>query len=294
MNSKLRKACHRKAMHRNRYFRHGRTKDLWNKYRKTRNEVTKLKTISMKNYFSERCNNENYVKNPTQYRKTIKPFLAKMKEPRNNVTLQQNGKIINDPSIVSNIFNNCFRTVAMEIGNESPLSEVESLDEFFQIYEDRKSVKNIHSNKQQDISFNFNEVPVSKVKSLIQEIDHRKACGFDNMPPKLLKSAANELVSTVTTLVNKCVYMSHCPCELKKSELSHLCKDKDDLLTQNYWPLSVLTCLSKKIEKIYNEQLNDHFKNVLSVLLSAFRKHYGCEHVLTKLIEDCKHAPDEN
>ena len=120
MNSKLRKACHRKAMHRNRYFRHGRTKDLWNKYRKTRNEVTKLKTISMKNYFSERCNNENYVKNPTQYRKTIKPFLAKMKEPRNNVTLQQNGKIINDPSIVSNIFNNYFRTVAMEIGNESP------------------------------------------------------------------------------------------------------------------------------------------------------------------------------
>ena len=57
----------------------------------------------MKNYFSERCNNENFVKKPTQYWKTIKPFLAdKMKEPRNNVALQQNGKIINDPSIVSN------------------------------------------------------------------------------------------------------------------------------------------------------------------------------------------------
>ena len=47
-------------------------------------------------------------------------------------------------------------------------------------------------------------------------------------------------------------------------------------------------------EKVYNEQLNDHFKNVLSVLLSAFRKHYGCEHVLTKLVEDCKHTLDEN
>ena len=252
MNSKLRKACHRKAMHRNKYFRHGRTKELWNKYRKTRNEVTKLKTVSMKNYFSERCNNENFVKNPTQYWKTIKPFLAdKIKEPRNNVTLQQNGKIINDPSIVSNIFNNYFRTVAMEIGNESPLSEEESLDEIFQIYEDHNSVKNIHSNKQQDISFNFNEVTVSKVRSLIQEIDHRKACGFDNMPPKLLKSAANELAPAVTTLVNKSVSMSHFPCELKKSELSPLFKDKDDLLTQNYRPLSVLSSLSKIFEKIY-------------------------------------------
>ena len=28
----------------------------------------------------------------------------------------------------------------------------------------------------------------------------------------------------------------------------------------------------------------------MSVLSSAFRTHYGCEHVLTKLIEDCKHA----
>ena len=52
----------------------------------------------MKNYFSERCDNENFVKKPTQYWKTIKPFLAdEMKEPRNNVTLQQNGKIINNP-----------------------------------------------------------------------------------------------------------------------------------------------------------------------------------------------------
>ena len=152
----------------------------------------------MKKYFSKRCNNENFVKKTNAVLENDQAFLAdKMKEPRNNVTLQQNDKIINDPSIVSNIFNNYFRTVAMEIGNESPLSEEESLDEIFQIYEDHKSVKNIHSNKQQDISFNFNEVPVSKVRSLIQEIDHRKACGFDNMPPKLLKSAATELAPAV-------------------------------------------------------------------------------------------------
>ena len=102
--------------------------------------------------------------------------------------LEQNGEIINDPSTVSKIFNNYFSTVAMGIGNEAPLSGEESLDEIFQIYKDHKY---IYSNKQQNISFNFNEVPVSKVKSLIQEIDHRKACGFNNMPPKLLKSATN-------------------------------------------------------------------------------------------------------
>ena len=112
----------------------------------------------MKNYFSERCDNENFVKKiQRSIAKQSIPFLAdKMKEPRNNVTLQQNGKIINDPS---NMFNNYFRTVTMEIGNESPLSVGrKSLDENFQMYEDHESVKNIYNNKQQYISFNFNEV----------------------------------------------------------------------------------------------------------------------------------------
>ena len=76
--------------------------------------------------------------------KLIKPFLAgKMKEPRNNVTLQQNDKIINSdkrPTTVSNIFYNYLSTMAMEIGNEAPLSEEESLDEMLQIYEEHKRI----------------------------------------------------------------------------------------------------------------------------------------------------------
>ena len=104
----------------------------------------------------------------------------------------------------------------MKIENESPLLEEEGPDEIFQIYEDHKSVKSIYSNKEQDILFNFNEVPFSKIKSLIQAIDHRKACGFDDMPPKPLKSAVNELAPAVTTFVNKSVSLSHFPCEVKK------------------------------------------------------------------------------
>ena len=57
--------------------------------------------------------------------------------------------------------------MAIEIEDKFPLWEEESLDEIFQIYEDLKSVTNIQSNKQQDISFNFNEVPVSKIRYLV-------------------------------------------------------------------------------------------------------------------------------
>ena len=58
--SKLRKACLNKAMLRNKYFNYGRTKYLWDRYRKIRNQVTKLKATPMNSYFSEKCNPETF------------------------------------------------------------------------------------------------------------------------------------------------------------------------------------------------------------------------------------------
>ena len=74
--------------------------------------------------------------------------------------------------------------------------------------------------------------------------------------------------------------------------LSPLYKCKDDLIFTNCRPVSVLTSLSKLFERVYNDQMAKHFMELLSSFLSAFRKHFGCHHVLTKLIDDCKSALD--
>ena len=83
------------------------------------------------------------------------------------------------------------------------------------------------------------------------------------------------------------------PHELKKSETSPLYKGQNNLEPQNYRPLSVLTFLSKTFERVYNDQMGVYFNDILSTLLSAFRKRYGCHHVLTKLMENSKQALDD-
>ena len=60
------------------------------------------------------------------------------------------------------------------------------------------------------------------------------------------------------------------PYYVKKSELSPLYTNKDNLITDNYRPLSILPSLSKMFEKICNQQLYEYFKLILSDLLSAF------------------------
>ena len=139
---------------------------------------------------------------------------------------------------------------------------------------------------------NFLVSVLKKVKRMLNDIESSKAAVFDNIPPKFLKSASQELAEPVTNLVNQSIRISHFPHDLKKAELSPLYKCKDDLMFTNYRPVSVLTSLSKLFERVYNDQMAKHFMELLSLFLSAFRKHFGCHHVLTKLIDDCKSALD--
>ena len=93
--------------------------------------------------------------------------------------------------------------------------------------------------------------------------------------------------------MNMSLSLSCFPHQLKKSETSPLYTGQNNLAPQNYRPLSVLTCSSKIFERGYNDQMGVYLEDVLSTLLSAFRKWHGCHHVLKKLMENSKQALDE-
>ena len=98
MNSKLRKACLHKAMLRKNYFKHGRTSQSWERYRKSRNNVTNLKAVSMNTYFHESCNSDSFRNNPRQYWRTIKPYMTdKCKTSNQDISLFHENKLVNDP-----------------------------------------------------------------------------------------------------------------------------------------------------------------------------------------------------
>ena len=217
----------------------------------------------------------------------------KSKSCNENITLKHNGKIVNNPDDVCDIFNGYFTNVALEIGSEEILNEDEELDQIFKMYQNHASIARIQEHVSIDSPFKFTNVSIGEVKSLLRNIDSSKATGYDTIPPKLVKAAANELAQPISSLVNMSLSLSRFPHELKKSETSPLYKGQNSLEPQNYRPLSVLTCLSKIFERVYNDQMGVYFKDILSTLLSAFRKRYGCPHVLTKLMENVKQALDE-
>ena len=99
MNSKLRKAMHKRNMLRNKYKK-GPVE--WDVYRIQRNITTSIYKKSQATYFSERC--EGGAKNK-KFWKTIKPFLTSKQPSCQNIILKEDDKIITDEREICDIFN---------------------------------------------------------------------------------------------------------------------------------------------------------------------------------------------
>ena len=280
MNSKLRKACHTKSILGNQYFRGGRMKDQWESYWKSRNAATKWKAESMKRYFEDKCNPMYSTVKQNVFWDSIKPFMTeKVKHDNKLICLKIDNSIISRPAAVCNAFSNYFSSIASSFGNnDDALKEFEDIESILAAHSDHPSIRCIQENFANSMPFDFTEITVQNMRSLIREMNP-KGAGFDNIPPKILKIASDELAEPIAALLNDSIRTFEFPGDLKMSELLPLIKNKDSLYRGNYQPVNIL-------------QLRKHFDDILSSLLAAFRKNHGCQHVLVKLIEDCKIALD--
>lgn len=119
MNGELRRAIYVKRKLRNSFFKY-RTDKNWEKYRKQRNLVTKLKRNSMQIYFFERCGGGPKSKH---FWPTIKPFLSSKNTAKNDaqIILNENDTLITDQNKVCNILNDFYVNIAQNIGINSDI-----------------------------------------------------------------------------------------------------------------------------------------------------------------------------
>ena len=106
-----------------------------------------------------------------------------------------------------------------------------------------------------------------------------QSAGHDNIPARMVKTAAKELSLPTMNIVNQTIRDAKFPLSMKLSVIAPIFKTSDVLDTDNHRPVNVLPCLSKIVERIYYEQLYAFCSDILSTFLATFRKMYGCHHV---------------
>ena len=144
--------------------------------------------------------------------------------------------------------------------------------------------------------FEFQKVSESYVKTLLKKVDPSKSTAFDDIPPKLIKMSYEELSPTITKLTNECIDSLTYPHDMKKAEVAPLFKTTkvNDMLKENFRPVSILPKLGKILELVMADQIKLYFDNIFNIKLGAYRKRYGCDNILVKLVETWKKALDEN
>ena len=143
-------------------------------------------------------------------------------------------------------------------------------------------------------SAEFELTDENEVLELIQKLKNNKACGFDLISNKILKSTCKTIVPFITRLFNVCIVNGIFPSCFKIAQVVPLFKGGDKESPSCYRPISLLPALGKLLEKIVSfralNYLNEN--NLLSEHQFGFRKHFSTEYAILDLYEKLLHNLD--
>ncbi len=266
----------------------------WEKFRAQRNKVVGMRRDAIKGYFDNLSEKDDNKKSLWD---AVAPFLSNKCNSQNNITLKEGDNVITDTKEICEIFACFFSSIADSIGSpdEIDMSTPTFLSDIFEKHSNHESILKIKEHHSQIVApFTFKPVNADYVKNILSKLNSKKSTGYDNIPPKIIKLCADELSDPMTDMINSAFKNNVFPNDMKKADLSPLFKKLDDMLKENYRPVSILPVFSKVFEIVIADQLKEYFKNIFNKLLCAYRKRYGCNHVVIKLIEEWKAALDTN
>lgn len=293
MTSALRKEMYKRNMLRNVYKKDPKNDKKWNAYRKHRNVVCQMRKEAIRNYARSSCSPKSGNK---KFYEAFGPLISSKPKLRRNIMLKENNEFITDRRLICNIFAGFFSTMANYIGipDEIDISNENFLQDILDKHQDHESVKAIRENNMHGKCFSFKPVSIEYVQKILSSLKANKSTGCDNIPPRMVKLCAEELSSTITESINSAIKNNQFPSDLKLADLVPLYKKADDMLKENYRPVSILPVFSKVFEIVIADQLMEYFKDIFNDFLCAYRKKYSTDHLLINMLDSWKWALDND
>ena len=258
--------------------------ELHAKYKKFRNMLTSQLRIARKHYYGELF--KKFEGNTAKTWNTINEVLGS-KEQKNRLTVDKLlfdkdnvQQICETPKQIVEAFNEFFVEVGPNLANRIPDANV-----------------SFHDFLPDEVSESFCWSPVTpvEIESLLNACDHKKACGHDNLPVKLLSDGAQYISTPLAHIFNLSLKLGLFPDSLKVARVSPVYKKGDRDQPGNYRPISVLSILSKIFEKLVNKRLITFLSNndVLYKHQYGFRENHSTKLAVINLINQLVRFQDE-
>ena len=221
----------------------------WAKYRKLRNETQSVMSVKYSAYLDSLTNNLG------TNTKRLWSFIRSKTKTRSVPGIVHGGAVETEPEGKAQIFNEYFHSVFID--------------------------DDVHGYPNVDIKFNpsLSEVTFSSqsVIKILLGLDTSKACGHDNdISPHILKQCAHQLGPSLTHLFNLCMTSGRFPTQWKRAHIVPVHKKGKRDAAENYRPVSLLSVVSKVMERCVYDHIYEHVSSLLSPLQHGFVKGKSC------------------
>ena len=235
--------------------------------------IDTAKTLSLKNSVCERKDDIKQLFKTTKKILTWKPGTV-LAEARPDSAL---------PSMFSEYFANKIVKINADITSEIGKAAVSEIKDIL-------CAESISLDKFSDVTEDEVERAIFTAPSSSSELDP--------LPTRLVKQCKSSFLKPLTEIVNISLKNGEVPENLKEAVIKPLIKksnlDKDNL--KNYRPVSNIAFVSKLVEKIVSNRINQHIElhNLAETFQSAYRKYHSTETALLRVQNDINAALQKN
>ena len=260
-SNELRRLMKTKRRRYNRYRTTGDVRD-WEKYRKTRNEVSsKLRSAKAKYYGDELG---EAIENNS---KAFWTHLKKLRKEDVGVAdlKDEAGKLVTDSKSKAEMLNKQFVSVFTNESGQPPSMESEPVEDCPPLI-----------------------ISEEGVEKLLRDLNPSKACGADNIPAWFLKMASKQLAPIFTNLFQSSIDSGVVPEEWRRANITALFKKGDRSDPGNYRPVSLTSVTCKVLEHIVHSHVMKHLEShsILVDTQHGFRAKRSTESQLILTIND--------
>lgn len=241
-------------------------KDTFSKYKKHfKSEVRKSK----RKHFNNRVDNaENKVKESW---KIINEKLGRTNKQTQSISLLHNDTIVTEAKDVSNLFASHFSSVTSHM-----------IQNHFHAGKSTDCTGDLHVSNSIFVPY----ICVENVETIINKIKNKNCAGVDNLSQKIIKSIKPVILDSLTYLINISLEKGIFPDPFKLALIIPLHKKGERNNIDNYRQISLLSEVSKILERIVYDIINDFNDkyNILTLSQHGFRKNKSVETASTNLL----------
>jgi hypothetical protein len=211
----------------------------------------------------------------------VKVELGNQKKAKENIEINENGKNIQNPRDIANVFNEYYTSVAKKILSNNQVTKTNEI--------------NVNAVKYNSNSMFLTPTTEEEVVDIIKGLGNKKSTGIDDIPDYIIKKCYPRIKTALTHIINLSFETGKFPDQLKIAKVKPLYKKGCKTEIGNYRPVSLISGFSKIIEKIIKKRLlsflNKH--SIISNKQHGFCKGKSTSTAIADFIERVYKSLDE-